>query len=78
MSAYLDPEHVKSARKSHRCDWCGERIVVGEAYIRQRCFDDGDAGTTRMHVECRAVIVEDTPVGPFEFTPFSNPRGAKE
>lgn len=40
------------ARSQHRCDWCWERINLGEPYRRYRYFADGDVGTVRMHPEC--------------------------
>lgn len=40
------------ARKLHRCEWCWQRINVGEQYKRYRFYDGGDAATVKMHPEC--------------------------
>jgi predicted nucleic acid-binding Zn-ribbon protein len=54
-----DVETIKSARKPHRCSWCGERIEAGSSYFRWRCYDGGDASTCRMHGECKAACESD-------------------
>jgi predicted RNA-binding Zn-ribbon protein involved in translation (DUF1610 family) len=72
-----DTETLK-ARKPHACMSCGEPISVGEEYNRWRCFDGGDVGTVKMHPECYAAHcknAESDGGGPWEFTPFSHPRG---
>ena len=40
------------ARKTHRCEWCWQRIGSGEQYKRYRFYDGGDVGTIKMHLEC--------------------------
>lgn len=49
-------EHIKAAKKKHRCDWCGERINEGTDYYRWRHFDGGDAGTCKIHPECYSAL----------------------
>lgn len=51
---HTDIETLK-ARKPHRCMSCGEQIAAGETYKRWRTYDDGDAGTNKMHTECLAM-----------------------
>ncbi len=76
MSATTEIEVIKSARKNHRCSYCGTRIVIGETYKRYRFFDGGDAGTVRIHPECLAAFdeldCEDQQDGFYE---GENPRG---
>lgn len=69
-----DPE-TPVARKLHRCDSCGEVIVVGEKYIRWRCYDVKNASTIKMHSECYAMHCTDAEgSGYWEFIPFYNKR----
>jgi predicted RNA-binding Zn-ribbon protein involved in translation (DUF1610 family) len=72
------PETHKAA-KVYLCDSCGERVQVGEQYVRWRCFDDGDAGTVRMHPECHQMHLEGLRAGEaFEFTLYSYDRPTQE
>ncbi len=43
--------HYK-AKKQYQCDWCCQRIEIGDAYSRYRFYDGGEASTMRMHPEC--------------------------
>ena len=53
MSAYAGKVHtVKSARKTHRCQWCGQKIEVGDSYNHWLWFCDGDRTTVKSHIEC--------------------------
>ena len=52
MTYCISSELIKSARKRHRCDWCGEAIDIGTSYRRSRCVDVRDAWTYRAHPEC--------------------------
>lgn len=69
-----DTETLK-ARKPHRCMSCGETIAAGEEYKRWRCYEDGDAGTVKMHPECYAAHCDSAGGCAWEFTPYSYPRG---
>lgn len=70
---HCTPTQTLTARKAHLCMSCGERINAGEQYLRWRCYDDGDAGTVKMHPECWAMHDAGS-TGPWEFTPFSYER----
>lgn len=52
MSTQTAAETIQHAKKAHRCDWCAEKINIGDTYERWRWFDGGDAGTAKMHPEC--------------------------
>jgi hypothetical protein len=40
------------ARKEHTCDWCLQKIHIGEAYNKQTIFDNGSAYTWKNHRHC--------------------------
>lgn len=78
MSHQTETETIRSARKSHICDWCGQRINVGDTYQRWRWFINGDAGTGRAHPECREALDEAAKEegGFYEFVQYDNERPA--
>lgn len=41
-----------TARKTHTCSWCSERIPKGSQYVSRFTVCDGDAWTMKMHPEC--------------------------
>jgi len=41
-----------TAAKEHRCEWCGEPIVVGENHAHFAGKWDGEFQNWRMHREC--------------------------
>jgi len=49
---YTTPIETHKAKKQHRCEWCWQLIEAGETYSRYRFYDDGEAGTVKMHPEC--------------------------
>lgn len=76
MSMYCTDAETHKARKPHRCMSCGEVIAIGEQYTRWRCYDGGDVGTVKMHPECHEAHCDAVDGGgPWEFTPYSYPRG---
>lgn len=42
-----------TARKEHRCSWCGGTIKVGEKYERSTLIYDGQIYDFVCHLECR-------------------------
>lgn len=52
MSYTLLSESTPKARKSHRCIWCGEMIIVGETYRRENSVYDGHMHDHAWHLEC--------------------------
>lgn len=52
MSYTLLSETTRTARKKHRCIWCGEAIEAGEAYVDERSIFDGGFQHHRWHPEC--------------------------
>ena len=44
-----------TARKEHKCSWCGDTIKVGEKYERSTLIYDGQIYDWLCHLECREV-----------------------
>lgn len=44
-----------SARKQHRCGYCGCAIEKGERYEEQRCVSGGSVYTFRAHLRCQSL-----------------------
>jgi hypothetical protein len=42
------------ARKDHTCDWCNEKIKVGEIYTRSFCKED-DIYVWKNHIYCEEI-----------------------
>lgn len=75
---YCTDTETLQARKPHRCMSCGEGIAVSDEYKRWRCYDDGDAGTVKMHPECYAAHCADSlALGGvmWDVQPYSHSRG---
>jgi hypothetical protein len=71
---YCTPVETLSARKVHRCDSCGQLIAVGDNYKRWRTYDQGDAGTSKMHPECLAMHETDAAGEQWEYSPHGHER----
>lgn len=55
MSHITEAEtHV--AKKQHRCTWCWQFIQPGETYKRYRYYSEGEAGTVKLHPECKTAV----------------------
>lgn len=45
---YTEPK----ARKEYYCEWCNEKIVIGEQHFYRVYVFEGEFTTGRMHFEC--------------------------
>ena len=77
MSDTFHDRSVKAARKSRRCDWCGELIQIGEPYESYRWREGSDGGTVRVHPECLAAMrrTSSEERGWIDWHPGENVRG---
>ena len=61
-----------TARKEHRCIYCGGPIPVGEQYVQQTGFFDGAPYRNRYHAECWTDCAEECEhYGDWEFSPHN-------
>lgn len=68
------------ARKEHRCIWCGELILKGEKYTRQKGRFEGEWCDNPWHNDCWDGSMEDARREGetcLHFTPHENERYAK-
>ena len=70
---YCTPEKKVTARKAHRCTYCGQAIEVGTTYLTWASVD-GKWYSNKMHPECLDDAREWGHAGDFEYTPFDNDR----
>lgn len=40
------------AKKEYSCEWCNQKILVGEKHLSRAYKFDGDFNSGRMHLEC--------------------------
>ena len=73
----LISESFPCARKPHKCIWCGERIVVGEKYRRERSVFDDNMQDHKWHLDCDADAAEYFKHGDSEFSAYENERPSK-
>lgn len=71
MSDFYHLHVTKTARKEHRCSYCGEPIPAGDRYVYQTGIYDGRWFVSRMHSECFGDLVES---GEDEYILYSNER----
>ena len=71
---YCTPEQKVTARKAHRCTYCGQAIEVGAVYHRWASVErDEKMYPNKMHLECLDDARE-YGTGDFEYHPFDNER----
>ena len=58
MCREVEGPHEVKARKSHRCDWCGKRIEVGETYRVAKYVSDGTVYAWHECERCRPYVKE--------------------
>jgi hypothetical protein len=67
------PTHP-TARKEHRCTYCGGPVPAGEKYTQQTGFFDGAPYRNRYHSECYVTCREERAhYGECEFSPHQSP-----
>jgi hypothetical protein len=55
----IGDDETHTARKEHRCTWCGQTILIGEKYLKRRGVCDGDCSTVKHHMECEEAAAAD-------------------
>lgn len=72
MSTDFGDTTFPTARKQHRCEWCGEPIEAHARHVKFSGKWEGDFQSWRMHHEC--FDVADASEG---FTPYEHSRGGE-
>lgn len=63
-----------TAKKNHRCTWCGQHILAGTKYNKWSSVDDGWF-MNKMHDECYDAMHEEFRLSwDNEYTPYDNER----
>lgn len=79
MNFRLISAAVRTARKPHRCIWCGEGINTGQTYTYERSVFGGEMQHHHFHTECLDSMHDAAREegGEIEFTPYDQerPRG---
>ncbi len=80
MSFETIRESTRTARRKHRCTWCGEPIEPGQSYCDVVGKFDGDFQPSKYHPECdkavrRSAVEEPWCMANDGFMPFSEHRG---
>ena len=52
----LSSKYVKS-KKEHSCEWCAEKILIGEKCFYRAYISDRDFMHGRMHIECEEAML---------------------
>jgi len=78
MSYTLLGETTRTAKKSHKCIWCGQQIATGEKYIHEKSVYDHQMQNHKWHPECKDAANEYFAAGEEEFTPYEHDRPVKK
>lgn len=76
MNFRLISAAVRTARKPHRCIWCGEGINTGQPYTYERSVFRGEMQYHHFHTECLDSMHDAAHEegGEIEFTPHDQER----
>lgn len=75
MSYQLLTTEDHKARKPHKCIWCGEQILPGTWYTKQRGVMDGEMQVNKWHKECLVFAADEcADECEWEFSPYENER----
>ncbi len=74
MSYHLFSMTERTAKKRHRCIWCGQGIEPGTRYHDERSAYDGRIQKHRWHPECRTASDEHFRTEGEEFDAYDNER----
>lgn len=58
MSVQVISSGKVTAKKRHRCTWCGQWIEPGEQYTKEFVKVDGDPSWNKLHPECDEALSE--------------------
>jgi hypothetical protein len=64
-----------TAKKEHRCSWCGQTIQTNTQYKKYRWWEGSEAGTCKMHPECYEAMLDVVEGGIYFFEAGDNPKG---
>lgn len=71
MSGFYTDAVTRTARKDHKCSYCGEAINKGDTYQYQDGNWDGQWFKSKMHHECFADMCES---GDGEYSVYGHER----
>ena len=61
------------ARKEHACTYCGEKILIGSTYYREKGVYDGGMQSLAYHPECeKQQTIDHQGEGEYEIDPFEH------
>jgi len=77
MSCQIIAEETRTARKGHRCAWCGQAILAGERYKHVRFVFEGEPGSNDWHPECDSAADQSCAAAgeAIQFEPGAQQRG---
>lgn len=73
MSYSLISQTQVTARKDHKCIWCGQVVPKSTSYLRERSTYDGHWQNFPWHLECKRSSFEHFRYAE-DFVPYENER----